>query len=341
MSDGPPSAPRATVLIACVNDGPALRESTESALAQGAMVEVVICAADEAAARHRLGGLERVEIRPAETSDATPSTLFAEGLRAAASPWVLFLRADDRLGADCIARLLAVADATSSEVVFARPQAIEGGGSTPPACPEREAERLAALLGGRVWPLATGLVRRASLLEIGGVDPVFAVLPEVDLWLRLVARGAVATTDEAVVRVRWPRAEAIAEIVDAERGLAVARIVDEFATAWRPRQRAAAATTRGEMRVELARALLREAGPEAMALAMRLLRDARGLGVLVPEGAPFDEVRALAPSLCDEVAADPEPGADGPRASAASLSPAAPCPARQGSRRLVVAVGID
>lgn len=345
---GSPTQPatRCAVVVACPGTWQGARESVASALAQPG-VEVLLCTADEATVRSQLGDLA-VTVVAHDVRSALLGSLCEAGLRASTAPFVVFLPAGDRLEPRCIERQLEHCVARPEiDVVFARAVAAEETAALPDR-PVGKERMLAALLRGRPWPLATGLIRRASLLEVGGLDPAHGIVPECDLWLRLLARGGIAIADEASVKVRWPRPGMEPEVVAAERGVAVARLVDRFGSRWRghrgDEEGLPARATRARMRLDLAAALLRSEEIESGPLAQRLIREARRRGAAFPDGAPFDELRYLHPRLADVEyvergdCGDRTGMPDGPLPAG---SPLAGTNAERGRARLVVAVAVE
>jgi glycosyltransferase involved in cell wall biosynthesis len=190
-----PPAPEVTVVVPCFNAERWLAEAVASARDQaGVAVEVIVV--DDGSSDGSVdvlrgfGAAIRWESGPNRGACAARN----RGLELARAPWVLFLDADDRLGAGVLAPLLARARAGGSELAIAPCADVDAAAATPPRPRPRPrlAPREAFLsdwLFGRWLPPCALLWRREFLLALGGWRADLRRHQDTELVLRAVLGG--------------------------------------------------------------------------------------------------------------------------------------------------------
>lgn len=126
-----------------------------------------------------------------------------------ARPLVALLHHDDRCRPDLLARWAAVLDAHADALFVSNAVAVASQ-AEPSGEPLAERTDGAAVLDVLLsrWPCpfrGTAMIRRAAWDDAGGMDERFGMLADVDLWMRLAARGAVGYVAEPVLAVHHAR----------------------------------------------------------------------------------------------------------------------------------------
>ncbi|MGQ9367389.1 glycosyltransferase [Azospirillum sp. ST 5-10] len=117
------------------------------------------------------------------------------GLDEAAGDLVLLVDAGDRLAPHWLATAVQALDAAPDAVaVYPGWTLLDEAGAPIAAAPDEPFSRERMLSGHRCLPGPGAVVRRATLLRLGGLDPAFRHLAAFDLWLRVSAEGTVLRT---------------------------------------------------------------------------------------------------------------------------------------------------
>lgn len=198
------------VIVPCYRYGRFLETCVRSVLEQeGVGVRVLIiddCSPDETAeVGSKLQSLDPRVFFTRHPINRGHIATYNEGIEWIASPYYLLLSADDYLLPGALARTVSFMEQNSS-IVLAFGQAMT---LTDDEQPDAEAIRAAATR----WTISPGLtfirqsgatncvptpaavVRTVTQKQVGGYRPELPHTGDMELWLRLAARGAVASTD--------------------------------------------------------------------------------------------------------------------------------------------------
>jgi glycosyltransferase involved in cell wall biosynthesis len=176
-----------TVIVACFDSGPWLREAVESVLRQEGGPPQVVVVDDGSSDRETLAVVASLpeSVQVIRQENAGVCVARNRGLAAATTPYVLFLDADDRLAPDAVAAMRKPLDhdpglgfAYGCMRFFG---AWDGELRFPPYDPFK-------LLYRHIVGLSA-LVRRSVLEEIGGFDASFEQFEDWELWLNALAHG--------------------------------------------------------------------------------------------------------------------------------------------------------
>ncbi|MCW5880706.1 MAG: glycosyltransferase [Anaerolineae bacterium] len=198
-------APHVSVILATYNRADLVGEAIDSVLAQTfADWELVIV--DDGSTDDTEAVLARYtdpRIRSLRQSNQGLSAARNAGLRVAQGDYAIMLDSDDRQRPDCLARLVAAADARpDAVVVYGRSQAMDATGQSLPrvvgGAEPFPGHTLRSLLYGDFLSIIAALVRRADLLAAGGFDPRADYAEDWDLWLRLARQGPFVFVDAIV-----------------------------------------------------------------------------------------------------------------------------------------------
>lgn len=176
-----------TVVITCFNYGTFLPEAVASALEQRGGQPRVTVVDDGSTDAATLGALERLPegVTLIRQANAGQSAARNVGLRAADTPYLIVLDADDRLTPTALERLR---DPLDSDPRLGFTYGIaqffgewQGSLRFPPYDPYK-------LLYRHIVGL-TALMRRELFEQVGGFDPEFSAYEDWDLWLHALAHG--------------------------------------------------------------------------------------------------------------------------------------------------------
>jgi cellulose synthase/poly-beta-1,6-N-acetylglucosamine synthase-like glycosyltransferase len=186
-------APRVSVVITLYNLRAFVAEAIDSVWAQtlprGAVEAIVVDdgSTDGGDAVARAHGARVLR----QANRGLPAARNA-GLAAARAPFVVFLDADDRLGPEMLAEVLATFERRPDVgLVYTGVQCIDLRGAPLPqrGWPRVEGDLLTRLVLGNVFPVHAAVVRRDVVVAIGGFDEALAAAEDWDLWLRLARTG--------------------------------------------------------------------------------------------------------------------------------------------------------
>jgi glycosyltransferase involved in cell wall biosynthesis len=173
-----------TVVVACFNYGAYLPEAVRSATSQGASVVVVDDGSTDLATQRALEALPS-EVRVLRQANAGPAAARNAGIRAAGTPLVMALDADDRLAPGALGALRAGLEAEPAAGFAYGHQRFFGDMGGEMRFPPYDPYRL--LYRHLVGP--TALMRVDMLREVGGYDPAFALYEDWELWVNALAHG--------------------------------------------------------------------------------------------------------------------------------------------------------
>lgn len=182
-----------SVVIPVHNAGAMIDRAIESVQRQSLCPDEVIVvddgSADDVVARVR-------RLAPAATCIRQPWRGVARarnaGIDAASGTWVAFLDADDRWRPEKLQRQLATLPGVADDVdcLYGRHATVTGRVLVLSRTPPRRGElRLTDLLRRNWIGMSTALVRRKTLLRVGGFDDHLHAAVDWDLWLRMAADG--------------------------------------------------------------------------------------------------------------------------------------------------------
>jgi glycosyltransferase involved in cell wall biosynthesis len=200
-----PHAPVATIVIPCLNQAHYLHDALRSVAAQtvGPIETIVVDdgSTDATAAVARAAGARVLE-QPTLGVSAARNL----GLRAATSPYVIFLDADDELEPDAVATGLAVLAREPGIWMVARCcQLINAAGvPIPTYCPPPRSGDLYGewLERNFVWTPGAAMFRREPLATLGGFHPDVGPAADYAIYLELSRDRRVAFDARTVVRYR-------------------------------------------------------------------------------------------------------------------------------------------
>jgi glycosyltransferase involved in cell wall biosynthesis len=176
-----------TVVITSFNYGAFLPAAVQSALAQEGGAPHVIVVDDGSTEPETLAALEHLppEVTLIRQANAGLSAARNTGLRAASTPYLIVLDADDRLADDALAVLRAPLDRDDRlGFTYGIAQffgAWEGTLVFPPFDPYKLLYR--HIVG------STALMRRALFDDVGGFDPAFTAYEDWEFWVHALAGG--------------------------------------------------------------------------------------------------------------------------------------------------------
>lgn len=146
------------------------------------------------------------------------------GVRRADGEWIAFLDDDDLFLPKGLGQLEAAFAAAPEDVgvVYGRPQYIRTDPSNPlvgqlPGGHGAEGWVFPSLLAGSFMVTGTMLVRRAVVLEVGGMDPTLPYVQDYELWLRISAVCRFRHLDADTCRVRLHETNSTRNVEEAGR----------------------------------------------------------------------------------------------------------------------------
>ena len=176
-----------TVVITCFNYGAYLPEAVESALEQEGGAPQVTVVDDGSTDPETLRELERLPatVKLIRQANAGLSAARNAGLRAASTPYLIVLDADDRLAPNALTLLRAPLD-SNRKLGFTYGTARffgawEGTLEFPPFDPYKLLYR--HIVG------STALIRRELFDDVGGFDPSFTAYEDWEFWVHAMAHG--------------------------------------------------------------------------------------------------------------------------------------------------------
>lgn len=193
-------APRVTVAVPSLNQGPYLDKALESLFAQDIPVEVYV--ADAGSTDESLQVIGKREDRLLgwrSRPDEGQAAAINEGIAKGSAPYVCWLNSDDWLLPHAFERLIEALEANpSAPMAYGRAWNVrEPGGRKSPVFVRPFNERLMAQLCIVSQPAT--LVRRSAWEAVGGVDENLHLVMDYDLWWRLYRKfGVPAFVDEFV-----------------------------------------------------------------------------------------------------------------------------------------------
>jgi len=287
---------RVTVVVPAVEGGAGAADAVASALAQGSDVEVIVV--HDGGARDLVASLaERGDPRVrllAHPSQGVARAL-ALGAAVASGEWLVALSPRETLLEGALARRLEAATEDCAGVLA--PSELVGApedGSV--VWPSTLAE---ALLSPVLLPGGGALLRTAAVRAVGSWDASLRFAHHLDLWLRLLAEGALVLESAPAVREPWrgrepgerePEPSRLERAVAIGNALATLRPRD-----WFPERRGAPAEAAPPAPLDLARLVARAGLDELLPYADELLAEARAAGAALDAGDP-DFAWATAPA---------------------------------------------
>ena len=209
MSHDEGRAPRVSVILATYNRADLVGEAIASVLAQTVAAGELVIVADGStvATGAVLARYGDPRLHVLRQGNQGLSAARNAGLGVARGSYVIMLDSDDRQRPECLARLVAVADARpDAVVVYGRSQAMDTEGRLMPRVVGNAepfpGHTLRSLLYGDFLSIIAALVRRADLLAVGGFDPRADYAEDWDLWLRLARRGPFVFVDATLADFR-------------------------------------------------------------------------------------------------------------------------------------------
>jgi glycosyltransferase involved in cell wall biosynthesis len=177
-----------SAVVPCFNHGAYAREAVDSLLGQDGGAPRVVVVDDGSNDDSTAAALE--SLPDAVTVVRQPNSGVAvarnRGFDATATPYVLFLDADDRLAPGALVALRDALEEAGPPVGFAYGHqrffgAMSGEMRFPPYDPYRLLDR--HLIG------PTALMRRELVLDVGGYDPAFRLYEDWEIWVNALAHG--------------------------------------------------------------------------------------------------------------------------------------------------------
>ena len=192
-------------MIPCYNAAPFLADALESILAQTLPVAEILVV-DDGSTDDSVAIAKRSGARVLSTGGQSgPSTARNLGARAAGTPYVAFLDADDAwLPVHCETVLGLLRASPGAAVAFGRIRQLSAEGDLPirRRSPILKEAALPELLLDNPIPQSAVLVDRALFLASGGYREDMRHAEDYELWLRLVEQHAIAASDEVTCRYR-------------------------------------------------------------------------------------------------------------------------------------------
>lgn len=209
MRRGATTDPCVSVILATYNRARLVTEAIDSVLGQ-TFVDWELIIIDDGSTDDTAAVLARYtdpRIHTWRQSNQGISRARNTGLARARGEYVIMLDSDDRQLPQCLATLVAAAEARpNAVVVYGRSRGMDDAGSPIPrvvGAPEPFAgQTLRSLLYGDFVSLIAALIRRSALVDVGGFDPATDFAEDWDLWIRLARRGPFVYVETVLAEVR-------------------------------------------------------------------------------------------------------------------------------------------
>lgn len=226
-----PRLPAYDVVIPCYNRAHSVADAVESVLAQDPAPARVVVVDD--GSRHDSARVIRAlaAAHPGRVQAAIlprnggASNARNVGVALCASPWIAFLDSDDVWLPGAARALLSGARSSGADIVVGHFARVEGGQA--PGAPECGWDggciRSGLMSGGVIGP-SWSIVRRESVVAVGGFDPSFHNCNDWDFYTRAAAAGATFARIDAVV-AQYRTVAGSRLVNDHHQGLANARRV--------------------------------------------------------------------------------------------------------------------
>jgi glycosyltransferase involved in cell wall biosynthesis len=177
-----------SAVVPCFNHGRYVREAVDSLLGQeGGQPRVVVVddGSDDDATSAALESLPD-PVTVVRQPNSGVSVARNRGFAETATPYVVFLDADDRLAPGALSELRRALEGAPAQVGFAYGHQrffgeMSGEFHFPPYDPYRLLDR--HLIG------PTALMRRELVLDVGGYDPAFRIYEDWEIWVNALAHG--------------------------------------------------------------------------------------------------------------------------------------------------------
>lgn len=204
-----------TAVIPCYNAAAFLADALESVHAQTLPVAETLVV-DDGSTDDSVAIAERFGARVLSTGGQRgPSTARNLGARAAETPYVAFLDADDCwLPRHCETLIPLLQASPDAAAAFGRIQQFGPGGDIP--TPRRTAilkeGALPELLLDNTIPQSAAIVDRAKFFQAGGYRDEMRHAEDYDLWLRLAEQHSIVASDDVTCRYRVHPGQATAAV---------------------------------------------------------------------------------------------------------------------------------
>ena len=200
---------RVSVIIPCYNGADELPRAIDSALAQrGCEVEVIVVNDGSKDNSRQVIDAYGDRIRGIHQSNSGLAATRNNGIKAATGDWIAFLDHDDYWQPEKLSLQLEAARRTGFDVVYTNAKnfgdvdRVAELRSNPDDMPE--GDLFQQLLLDNFIVVSSVMIRRSTLLAIGGFDATLGVVEDWDLWLKLSAQGTLfAAVPDAVTMYQW------------------------------------------------------------------------------------------------------------------------------------------
>jgi glycosyltransferase involved in cell wall biosynthesis len=202
MTGDPSHVPQVAVVIPAHNPGIYLLESLESVLAQTIANELIII--DDGSDEGQLPDLPAdPRVRTIRQENLGVSAARNRGTRETSAPLIAFLDADDRWAPNKLERQVrALAASPESILCYTGFSLIDQDGHRLAPGWATAFSGYRSLLTSNPILMSSVVVRRQQLTDVGGFDPLYSVVADWDLWLRLAAIGPFLFVPEALADYR-------------------------------------------------------------------------------------------------------------------------------------------
>lgn len=198
---------RISVIMACYNAEPYVRDAVDSVLRQtyGDVELVVVDDGSTDRSREILHSYGN-RIRLVEQANAGPYPARNNGVLVSTGQFVAFLDSDDYWSEDCLAKLHACLVESGAAVAYCGWQNVGlGKGRGDPFIPpdyEGEGKLERFLRAAAPWPIHAALLSRRVFDAVGGFDTQLGTCMDYDLWLRVGSTRPVARVPEVLAFYR-------------------------------------------------------------------------------------------------------------------------------------------